>query len=65
MAKASQEETKGRLEGLREAIRVAEAGNEKALQAVARMKEKTEKDVKVGGRRVRLVRWLASLLFIF
>ena len=45
---------KGKLEGLGEASRVAEAGKEKALQDLARVKDKTEKCLEVGGRRVGL-----------
>ena len=45
---------KGTLDGLREAVRVAGAEKEKGLKEVAGMKEKSEKESEVGGRRVGL-----------
>ena len=59
-AKASQEEMEGKLEGAREASPVAQAEKEKALQEMACMREKTKKDVEVGGKMVGL--WGGLLL---
>ena len=55
---------KRELEGLREAVRVAEAENEKALEETARIKKEVS-DLQVDGRRVGgWSEWLASVLFL-